>query len=280
MRLADAARAFNDAPCRDAYSGAYLFGAQFTLYDDVRRDSETAERRVISVAPNVQIPPRRTIETCGTRFIVGHGSPDFFRGKTLRVGYVAHEATHLATLRTLGEVCSGAAGVTAWAGRAWVKDASYSEQDSRLTPQHHLYFAHGEPAAPRRLIDFDDTLCVVRAVNKGAAGTLVAFCDELEAPVREAATVHLAAYDAATDTTTYTATPAAVLRLRWQSLFAYMAGVAPKFEPGDMQIAIDAAAGTVVPGTRVALPDGFWQVQSATLVDGAWLCRATRAAAP
>ena len=51
MRLHDAALHFNNMPCNDGYSGAFLYNGQLVLYDDSRRDSESTERRILELDP-------------------------------------------------------------------------------------------------------------------------------------------------------------------------------------------------------------------------------------
>lgn len=276
MRLHDVANRFNKMVCTDGYSGADLFRAQLGLYDDNKRDSETAERRVLSVSPNVTIPTRRVIGAAGSRWIVGHANPDDYKGSTIRVGYVCHEATHLATVRTLAEVVAGSAGTTAYAGRAWVKDAAYTQQSSDLAPLYHIHFSSTETIVPERhIITFAGRLHIVRSVVAGSGGTLVALCEQMSASAVETGTVSVGTYVAATDTRTETPTSKTIVRFRWQSLFAYLNGAAPKFEPGDIQVAI-ATSVTPAAGTILTLADGSWRIHSVVAEQGVWLCRATR----
>lgn len=276
MRLRDVANRFNDMVCLDGYTGSDLFRAQLGLYDDNKRDSETAERRTISISPDVTIPTRRVIAAAGTRFILGHANPDDYRGSTIRVGYVAHEATYMSQVRTLDEVCLAQAGFTAWSGRVWVKDVAYTQQDSVETPLFHIHFADGEPVQPNMLVTFQDQLNLIRSLNHGAGGTLVATCEQMVEPAIESATIQVGVYDPVQDATVDTPTSVTAVRMRWQSLFRYSNSVAPKFEPGDIQLAFSQSGPAVGAGTVVDLSDGRWRVQSAVPEGSVWLCRATR----
>lgn len=273
MRLRDVASVFNNMVCVDAYTGDALFNAQLGLFDDNKRDSETSERRVLSISPDAVLPARRVVAAAGTRFILGHGNPDDYRGCTIRVGYVAHEATYLSQVRTLAQVCLDQAGFTAYAGRAWVKDIAYSQQDSKEYPLHHIHFSKTEAITPNLLVTFEGRLNLVRSMNYGAGGMIVAACEQMDEPSIEIATVHGGVYDPIHDTTTDVPTTARAVRMRWQSLFAYLNGAAPKFEPGDIQLAFGTA---VAVGTPLTLSDGSWRVQSVVTQAGVWLCRATR----
>lgn len=273
MRLSAAARAFDKAPCYEAYTGALAFKAQLGLYDDNKRDSETAGRRVLSMSPSSVIPTRRVVNVLGVPFIIGHRNVDIFDKSILRVSYVAQEAQTLATVRTLQEVCLDLPGFNAYAGRAWVKNLAFSEQDSRLPPQYHIHFALGEPVRAELTVLFSGRLYIVRSTNEGGGGTLVTTCDQLEEPSVETGQLTSGVFDPITETVTASAVSARVVRIRWQSLFEYDNWLSPKMGPGDMQVALGVP---VEPGAKLVLSDGDWYIASVNVVDGAYLCRATR----
>jgi hypothetical protein len=276
MRLHDVANRFNNMVCWDAYSGLHLFDGQLGLYDDNKRDSETAERRTLSLAPTATIPARRVIQAANTRFIVGHGNPDDWAGSTIRVGYTVHEATYLSIVRTLDQACLGLAGYTAYAGRAWVKDLSYTQQSSKETPQHHIHFSRSEPVEANQLVTFEGRLNLVRSTNYGAGGTLVTTCEEMVEPAIESAQVFNGTFDPIADAFIGAPVLTNVVRMRWQSLFTYSSSIAPKFQPGDIQLAVSQSVGDVKAGTEVTLSDGIWRVLSAVREGSVWLCRAAR----
>lgn len=274
MRLLAAARHFDRLECLDGYSGDLLFKAQLGLYDDNKRDSETAERRVLSVAGGVDLPTRRVVQAAGTRWILGHANPDDFAGHVVRVGYVAQEATYLSQIRTLSEVCLSLPGFTAYAGRAWVKNMAFSQQGSKLVPQYHLHFAAGEPVGEDLVASFEGRLNLIRAVESGPGGTLVATCEEIPEPAIETGTLTAGTFDPVTETLSGTPQAVRLLRLRWQSLFAYRNNLTPTFGPGDIQVAISKASATVAAGAQLTLSDGVWTIASALDEGAVWLCRA------
>lgn len=276
MDLADAANHFNNTPCKDAYTGRPSFYAQLSLYDDVKRDSEAGERRILSVSPSTVIPARRCVAAAGTRWIIGRGNSDTFRGEVIRVGYIAHEATHLATVLTLEQACLNQPGFTAYAGRAWVKDSAYTEHSSTLAPQYHINFAEGEPVQVGQLVRFGSDYHIVRSIIHGAAGTLIAVCEHLTESVIEEVSVFSGVYNPVEDSTTGAFVTIRLVRVRWQSLFEYRNNVAPKFGPADIQLAIAKTALVKPLGASVTLSDGKWKIDSALSEGGVWLCRAVR----
>lgn len=276
MKLAKAANYFNRMVCLDGYTGLRVFDGQLGLYDDNKRDSETAERRVLSLSADAIIPPRRVIAAAGSRWIVGHANPDTFNNQTIRVGYMIQEAPHLARIRQLAQVCLLRTGDSAYMGRAWVKDRAYAEQSSELNTQYHLHFSTFEDVRVNHLITVDDRWYIVRATNPGAGGTLVALADEMPNPVVEIGYVHTGTFDPVTETMSGAPDQVHVVRIRWQSLFAYANALAPKFGAEDIQVAIAQAAATVRAGARLQLSDGQWFIASVIEHEGVWLCRATR----
>ena len=132
MRLHAAATHFNRMVCYDAYTGVELFKSQLTLFDDQKRDTEGGERRILELAPGTALPARRAVEAEGVRYILGHPFQDSMFGKPIRVKYVAHEATNLATLQTMAQVCTNTAGTTAYGARAWVKDSKEMDESSQM----------------------------------------------------------------------------------------------------------------------------------------------------
>lgn len=276
MDILDAAGYFNQMECLDGYTGHYLFDAQLALYDDNKRDSETAGRRVISIDDGIELPPRRVIAAAGTRFILGHRNVDDFQGSSIRLGYVGQEAPYLSQVRTLAEVTSGQPGFKAWAGDAWVKNMAFTEQSSKLTAQQHIHYSQTERVAEGNIVTLANRIYVIRATSYGTSGMLVCTAEELAQPVIETALITNGGRDPITDALIEAPTSATVVRVRWQSLFTYGSQTAPSFDSGDIQLAVSKVSLTVKPGARVQLSDGVWNISSVSDAHGVWLCRAVR----
>lgn len=276
MRLAAVAKSFNKAVCLDGYSGAFAFNGQLYPYDDSERDSESFQRRILSVAPGSTIPPRRVVSCAGTRFILGKENPDVWKNRIIRVGHVAHEATDYASIRTLEQACLNQPGVSVWAGRSWVKDAAFTEQTSNLTPLYHIHVAAGEPLVPKTILAFAGHHHVVRSVIAGATGLTIGLVEQMSEPAIETAIVSTGVYDPVTETTTAGSITITVIRVRWQALFRYDDNIAPSFGPDDIQLVVAKSVLTVRPGMAVTLSDGTWHIASAASEGPVWLCRATR----
>lgn len=276
MKLTTVARRADKTPCYDSYTGLLAFNGQLLPYDESKRDSETAERRILSLGPLAVIPARRCVSINGKHYIVGAGNDDMYRGEVIRVGYVIHEAVGLASVKTLIQAVQGSAGIQAHVGVTWIKNMAYSEQNSILVPQVHVHLASTEPATAGMMVVLNGIYYLIRAIYYGAGGTLSAVSDQLPTPVRETGVqVTTGVFDAVADTTSNSTTTTNVLRVRWQSLFEYHSNAAPKFGPDDVQLVIDKAV-PVRPGSQVTLSDGKWVIASALDEGSVWLCRATR----
>lgn len=275
MDIIKAASFFDRAVASDGYTGRSLFKAQIGLYDDTKRDSEASERRIISVAAGVTPPARRVVAVNGYRFIMGKPNPDFAFGKVIRLGYVAQEAPNLTRVRSLGQVCLGAAGVEAYTGYAWVKNAAFTEQSSDLAAQFHVFFGLSEAVAAGQILTFGGSNYIVRSVNQTPADMLAALVEKTPDSSTESATL-TSGYSPVTGSFTGTPTTVQILRLRWQSWFTYGNKAKQPFGPDDIQLVVAKASYTPTPGTRVTLADGSWLVASVQPEEDAWVCRATK----
>jgi hypothetical protein len=275
VRLDRAAAHFDNTPCLDGYTSRFCFNGQFQLFDDVKRDSESAERRILSLSPDCQIPARRVIAVEGKRYIVGHGTPDYFKGRAVRISYVVHEATEMLTSRTLAQACLDTGGIISWAAAFLVKNLAFSEQDSVLTRQMHFHTALVEPVSDLVLSPIWGT-CLIRQRDRGPAGTAVFTADQQPEPALCPALISGSGYDPLTDTLSSATTSVTVLRLRWQSMFNYMSKLDPTFGPDDEQFVFAQSAVTPQVGQHVTIQGGSWLIKSVQAHSDIWLCRGTR----
>jgi hypothetical protein len=275
MLLSTAASFFDRTLCNDGYTGDELFLAQMALYDDTKRDSEVAERRVISTAPDVTLPARGVVEMLGSRYILGKANPDVFDGEVVRLGHVAHEASTLAQIKTLDQACLDLPGIEAWSSHAWVKNKAFTEQDSVLTPEFHIFFSRTESLQRNLVIEYQDIHYIVRSKNIGAAGLLVTTAEEIDSPSFEEGTVK-SGYDPVLGTFSTTSTPIKLMRLRWQALFRYNNSITKGFGPDEEQFVISKSQFTAVPGAEIVLASGTFRINSVDDIENTWVCRVAR----
>lgn len=277
MRLIKAASHFDKLSVLDAYTNAALFKAQFSIYDDSKRDGLTVQRRVLSVAPSVTIPARRAVKIDGIPWIIGDDSPDYYGDTSIRKGYVIHRPDELATFKTIPQFLAASAGSTAYASKLWVKTGKELEISATAIDQMNIYAAVGEPLNVGTLAYLGGVWAYIHSVYVSAAGFLTATANELDEPVAVTATIGTRTYVPATDTYTTVTTTAAGLRIRWQEAFKYLSKSSVTYERGDIQLMLLTAAGTPTPKDLITLTDGVWKVMSVTNEGAFWSLHLRRA---
>jgi len=262
--------------CTDAYTGEPLFKGQLNLFDDSRKDTEGGERRIIEVAPGTTLPARRVIEADGVKYILGHGFHDSAFGRPIRVKHVAHEATALGRIRTLAQVCLDQPGTDAYCARAWIKDSKEISESSEMIGVNHLNFSTTEALNVTETVLMDGQLHIVRKINAGAAGTLIATCDEIGKPDVEVCTFTTVTLDPVTESKDILAVSLRAVRLRWQSLFEYRDDITKSFLAEDSQFVIAKSVVTPTVGSTFTMSDGLFQVTSILDKGDVWVCRVAR----
>ena len=273
MKLQKAAAHFNRMLCRDAYSGRAFGYGQLGLYDDSKRDTEGGERRIIEFAGDVEFPTRRTIQAAGTHYILGHGFPDHAMGRVIRIKYVAHEATRLAKVQALDDVCLSLAGTDLWAARAWVKDSKEVDESSQMIGVNHFHFSEAETISVSDIVTFDGVMNIVRKVMVGSAGTKIATCDELQGAAVESTVLTNHMMDPVTQVATSSPIPVKVLKVRWQSLFEFKDSASPAFQPDNLQVVIAKSVAMPTVGSTLSLTEGKARVVSILDRPDVWVCR-------
>lgn len=267
MKLSAASNYFNKTVCRDAYGGRAEVLAQLEPYDDSRRDGYSVERRILSTAPDAQLPPRRVLSIDGEAWIVGQGARDFFKNEVLRIKYLLHRAegaigrcfdfpTLLADIPApIGEM---------YAAISWVK--GLREEDSAdVTDQMMIYCAESEGSllASSTVMSFGQNLFLIRNTHQISSGFLVCEADSLDAPNVETASFGSRVYDPVSATYTVTAASIKVLRIRWRSRFVYLSQASAKFDSGDDIVIMRSVDGSPKTGDTLTLSDGDRVVVSA-----------------
>jgi hypothetical protein len=262
LNLANAAKAFDNLLCADAYNPGTTFYGQFDTYNDSIRDSVTTSRSILSTAPSVTIPARHAVTFLSDIWILGNPQIDYFKNAPVRVKYVAHGVTSKATVKTFAEALAGSAGFTAYAGRQWVKATKEIDVSSGMYDEFEIYFASTESIPDDALIQLDGYWNLARTSFPSATGLLTVVCDELPAPVLETGAYLTATYDPVADTTSTASAALQVLRFRWQSHFKYPTLASHKFERGDLNAFVLKSAVTAKAGDLLSLSDGDWRILS------------------
>lgn len=275
-KLIRTAQRFDQTPCNDAYTGSFLFNGQLKAWPEVLRDSEVAARRVLSCAPSIMMPSRRAIAVGSDVYLIGSGNTDQWKGQPIRVGYPATKADGLAVLSGLDQLCLGQNGIQVYTGKSWIKNDAFTQQDSHLNPKHQVFFSNSETITPGKAVILGSTMMLIRAVYEAPTGLIIADCDEMMLPNVTAVTLETKVFDPVSNTSSSSTTSVTVVRLRWQSMFQYMASSSPTFKSGDEQAVVAKSVASPTIGSVFVMPDGRWRVESILDNGTTWVCRVCR----
>lgn len=265
MRLSAAAQYFDKVVCYDTFNPASYIMGQLDLFDDSRRDGPTVVRRILSTAPGIAIPARRTLTIDDEQWIVGMKETDSFRGSPIRDKHVLHRAQGPCTLASIAQALT-TGGATSYASRMWVKDMKELATSSKLESFYNIYLSTYDTVPTESLIILGGKAHFIRNTLTSAAGFQIAEGDEVDAAAIVSGTFTPRTFSPATDGYT-DGTPITlnVLRLRFQDGYAYAAESSIKFVDGDIRAFI---AKSLTPTPKVSdtltLPDGPWRVISST----------------
>lgn len=267
LTLADASRYFDKTPIRDTVSGSVLFYGQVDPYGDAIRDSGTAYRRILSVAPGTTIPSSRLVSILGSTWIVGDSETDGMQ-VAHREKYVLHPAPTLIALYRLTGHLSSTLAESCWGDMVWFKDGKEEASSSRVVPMYTLYLP-----ATTSLQEFDVVHVGVRAYlvqnpHTLPSGAASATCVQLEHALATA-TLNTRVYDPVQGKYVSTApTSVPCQRVRWQSLYVYDEQVATRYQEGDCSLVLPAGT-TVATKDTITLAGATWSVLSVETISGA-----------
>lgn len=241
MNLTQAAKYFDKTVCVDAY-GIISFLGQLDLYDDSKRDGITVERRILSVAPTINLPARRTLLIEGETWIVGGKNVDSFQGSPIRIKYVIHKASTLGSIKTPKQKLT-TGGTPVYSAAVWLKDSKDVVSSSKLFSFMNTFFALGENVVAGDILTLGVDSYRIRNVYESAAGIQIGEASTMPKDTLQAIS-YLAfgaqAYNAAADSYG-TASPVVcnVLWERFQDSYNYESAAAPTYVPGDILMVIE-----------------------------------------
>lgn len=276
MRLAAAAKFYDRQLFVDAYGAGGSVKGQLDLYDDGKRDSSAASRRILSVAPDVQITARRVLRLGDYVWIVGSGNPDYFRQEAIRHKYILHEADGLASIKTFGQYLADTAGISAYAASEWTKAAREIDESADLIDVAAAILASTEVLPDVGVMVLGAATYLLREPHPTSGGFQSATLEEIKAPARETGSFTGRTYDPVNDTWAGTGTPISFLRLRWQAHFRYVSRSTLHYQAGDDVIVCLKTAATPKANDRVLLTDGLYQVLTVQSDNDCWSCHVRR----
>lgn len=265
---------FDTITATDAY-GSATFKCQLAPLELFKVDGVAVKKRQMSCLPTVTIPTRGAITIDGQTSLVGHGSPDYWKGTLVRMNYVIQGADGLANLITIGGALANTAPVTAYAAIAFSRYLPESADSSKYPPQFEVFLSGAEAAPAETLIQLNDQWYLVKQSYLSTSGLRVALVNDLNSPSFETITFGSQTYNPITDAYSGATTATKVLRVRWTEHYTYLSKASETYERGDQQVFMLKAV-TPKPSDLLTLSDGVWRVLS-VIDDGAvWSCHARR----
>ena len=275
MRLRKAAVKFDTLVGKDAY-GSATFLCQYEPMSFAKIDGVSVRKRQISAAPSVAMPTRGAITIDGETYLVGHGAPDYWKGKPIRVSYVIQGADALANLMPISAALANEQPVSAYAALVFSKYMPDANDSSKYPPQYQIFLAGSESAPADSLIQLSGKWYLVKESYISTSGLRVSLVNEMAEPAFEMAAFESQTYDPVFDTTAAVSTAAKVLRLKWSEHFYYLSKASDTFERGDQQIFVLKSAAPK-PSDTFNLSDGVWRILAVQDEGLCWSCHVRRA---
>lgn len=264
MKLSNIAKKFDTTKAVDAYADPLLavpFYCQLAPLELFKIDGVAVKKRSLSTAPDVVLPARGVASIDGEAYLIGTGTPDFWKGKVIRRNYVVQGADGIASLTSISDALANTAPVTAYAAMLFSRYLPESADSSKYPPQYQLFLAGTEPAPANSLVTLMGATYLVKDSYVSASGLRIALANLLAEPVFETIPFGSRSYDPVTDTYSSTGSSVKIMRVKWQEHFHYLTNASSNYERGDQQVFM-LKAGTPKPSDNLTLSDGVWRVVS------------------
>lgn len=176
MNLRDISTAFDNDPLYDAYSGLYLYDGQFSTYDGSQLDGSFIRRRTVSLAPELELPPRRVVNLYGENWVLSDPIVDGFKGIPVRQTMSARKCHKLYTLATALELLKGTSTRQLYGFERWVK-STQDATTSQFDPYYEFSFSSTEKNLLGRFLIAGNMVWHPRVVAEVAEGFTVVEAD-------------------------------------------------------------------------------------------------------
>ena len=275
MKLKNAAKYFDTDSVYDAYSGDYLFKAQFSTFEGASPDGSFHRRRTVSVAPEVVAAPRRVVTVQGTTWIMGELIAEGFRDKPIRKSSSAKEVTGLYDLLTPGQAAlRELTGINKLYGHAnYLKDTVNSLTDSAYDPQYEVTFAFPEVIQAGNFLRSLEHFLHIRTVQFANEGYWIATADEIAAaPTQnscEVAVVLAGTFNPITESYGVGTSTTGIL-LDMYKLYNFNTQADPRNQAGDMSLLVAKTAITPLAGQTLEVAGEEWRNIKFTSYHDAW----------
>ncbi len=139
MTLQTASGFFNETEVTSVYDSSMFYG-QILPFTDSVRSGPSSLRRILEVAPDVEIPRERTVNINGNIYLVASGSEDYFQGDTLRRKFPLVPAANQFFIRTVGQILADTGGVEVYASPTYIR-RNIDDNQSAYLGGYDIYFS-------------------------------------------------------------------------------------------------------------------------------------------
>lgn len=260
--LSDVSCHFDDIDILDGYTGAWLFLAQLSSFNEAAKDGSTNKKRTMSVKPGIAIPTRRLISYFGEQWIVGDGNTDGLQNVRLRQTYWITKVIDFVERLSPSQVVSATGGEILASSKAYLKDTINFVTDSEYDPQWDFTLSIYETVLKGEYLSAGSKLYRVRSVHTTEGGFLVANCDELDGQARVPVQLMIAGdFDPVTEVRTNTIMHTHGVLFDPSKLFRFVSEADPRNHAGDMTLILAMSAPV---GSQVTVGGFVWKVLTST----------------
>ena len=275
MRMLKAARMADTVLATDAYGTATIY-CQLAPLDLFKVDGVAVRKRQMSAADEAAIPARGVITIVNEQYLVGTGTPDFYRGQVIRRNYVIQGADGLANLHSISGALNSTAPVQAYVAKVFAKYLPDEANSSKYPPQYQIFLAGSENAPEDSLIELSSEWFLIKESYVSTSGLRIALANRLDAPIFETVTFGDRAYNPVTDAYTSSTSSIKILRVKWTEHYTYLSIGTEKYQSGDEQVFMLKSVTPVAPDT-LTLSDGAWRILAVQDETTHWSCHVRRA---
>jgi hypothetical protein len=255
----------------DAYTGALLFKAQTSSFDDSSATGATARRRVMSVSAGISSPARHAVTINGETWVVGDSNSDGFMGTIVRKNFALKKSTGLMKLLTPAQACLSAAGLDIHTHKQYFKDTDNRVTDSGLDPFWLNHCALNEAVSTGSFFLEGALLLRVRNNYKIQEGYIIAECDQLEPNALQAAVfTSTGTYNVVTDTLGTSNISTTVIQTDVPKFYKFRTIAEDPQQPGDRTVFVAKSAVTPAVSTRFTMLGSSWRVLSVNSELDSW----------
>lgn len=274
MELHDVARAFDNDALYDAYTGDYLFDGQLSSYDDSTSDGATIRRRILSFAPEYDLPTRRVLRIYGENWLAGAHVDDGFQGERIRRQATLKRADRQYSILTPSEACAAATGTLAYGQRLYFKDMSNALTDAEYDVFWNVFFSPSEQIVKGTFLR-DDTGILYRVRNTyiPTEGLRVCQSDELDSNARLTVTFDSGTWNPVTETRTAGTTAVNGVWVEMPKFFRFRHRSEQLTQAGDISVFIPTTYTPKV-GDQFTMDGLKWQVLTFQAELDAWALHA------